>query len=147
MAVTFFSLEDGSEVVAPEIDWLRELVLHRGADFWSSGNGQACLKYPEGPRLLLAFAAGHGFYPEYDDLQGQCWISLAEGEERDKIPVWIGGDPIIVSARFFVPADLAWAAVEEFCATGARTDRIRWIRLSDLAWNFGYWDHPDVKLR
>jgi hypothetical protein len=147
MAVIFVSPPDGSEVLAPDIDWLRELVLHHGAEFWSSGSGQAWLKYPEGPQLLLAFAAGHGFYPEYIDREGQCWISLAEGSEGEKIPVWIGGDPIIVSKRFFVPAELAWAAVEEFCATGARTNRISWVRLSNLDWNFGYWDHPEVKLR
>lgn len=50
-------------------------------------------------------------------------------------------------ASFFVPTELAWAAVEEFCSTGKRTNRIAWKRLRDEHWSFGYWDHPEVTLR
>jgi len=145
-AVVIVVPEDGSEVVAPDLAWLREQVLRGEPDFWCSGSGQAWLKHPEGPELLLAFEAGHGFYPEYIDRRGQYWIPRSAGG-GGKVPVWVGGDPIIVCEGFFVTADLAWAAIEEFCATGERTSRVDWVRKSEAGWDYEYWEHPDVKLQ
>jgi Immunity protein Imm1 len=147
MSAVVFSLPgDGSDVVAPDIEWLRGLILRGGADFWCSGCGQGWFKYPEGPELLLAFALQHGFYPEYIDRQRVCWISFSEDENSDKVSVWIGGDPIVVSTRFFVPAEVACAVVEEFCATGKRTNKVNWVRQDAVDWKYGWWDHPDVAL-
>lgn len=142
----FITPEEGSEVVAPDPHWLRELVLSRGADFWCSGSGQGWLKHPGGAELLLAFATGHGFYLEYID-HSNYWITLSPERREGKVSLWVGGDPIIVSVRFFVPADLAWAAVEEFCATGKRAKALSWVPRNEVDWNYGYWDHPDVKVR
>jgi hypothetical protein len=144
--VAFVPPADGAEVATPDTGWLRDRVLHGGEDFWCSGSGQGWLKHPGGAELLLAFAGRHGFFPEYIGPQRDRWLVISEEPVQGKVPVWIGGDPIIVSQRFFVPADAAWAAVEEFCATGGRTRRLNWVRQSDVDWSFGYWDHPDVPI-
>ena len=137
---------DGSEVVSPDADWLREVVLHGGADFWCSGSGQGWLKRADGASLLLAFAPGHGFFPEYVGDEQDRWMALSRERGTQKVPIWIGGDPIIVSEQFFVSPELARAAVEELCASGKRTARFPWVRQNDVPWSFGYWDHPDVKI-
>jgi hypothetical protein len=144
--VVFVVPDDGSEVASPDVDWLRHVVLHGGKDFWCSGSGQGWLKHPEGAELLLAFAAAHGFFPEYIGRQRDHWIAFSEKRGDGKVPVWIGGDPIVVSERFFVLPELACAAVEEFCSSGERTSQLSWKRRSDVDWSFGYWDHPDVNI-
>jgi hypothetical protein len=146
-AIVFVVPENGEEVTSPNLDWLRQMVLHGGTDFWCSGSGQGWLKHPTGAELLLAFADRHGFFPEYIGEQLDHWIAFSENCGEGKVPVWIGGDPIIVSERFFVSAESAWSAVEEFCSSGERTRRIGWRREGDVEWSFGYWDHPDVKIR
>jgi hypothetical protein len=145
-AVVFVVPENGDEVASPNIGWLREAVLHAGTDFWCSGSGQGWLKHPDGAELLLSFAAGHGFFPEYIGQQRDHWIACSDSRGKGKVPVWIGGDPIIVSERFFVPPESAWTAVEECCSSGERTSQISWSRQSDVGWSFGYWDHPEVKI-
>jgi hypothetical protein len=148
MRVVFMQPEDGSEIVGPEIDWLRKLVLHGGADFWCSGSGQGWLRHSAGSELLLAFKAGLGFYLEYIDSHHQYWITISmERRDGNKIPIWIGGDPIIVSEQFFVSAELACVIVEEFCVSGQQTGMVSWTRRRDVEWNYGYWDHPDVKFQ
>jgi hypothetical protein len=84
---------------------------------------------------------------EYIGQQRDRWIVCSEKRGEGRAPIWIGGDPIIVSERFFVSPELALAAVEEFCSCGDRTNQIGWIRKRDAEWSFGYWDHPDVKIR
>jgi hypothetical protein len=145
--VVFVVPADGSEVASPDIDWLRDMVLHGGKDFWCSGSGQGWLKHPEGPELLLAFAAGHGFFPQYIGCQRDHWIAFSKTRDNARVPVWIGGDPIIVSGRFFVSPEIACATVEEFCSSAQRAPQVSWMRQSDVDWSFGYWDHPDVKIR
>lgn len=146
-AVVFVVPENGDEVAAPDRGWLRDMVLRGGTDFWCSGSGQGWLKHSSGAELLLAFAAGHGFFPEYISQQRDHWLAFSEKRSKGKVPIWIGGDPIIVSDQFFVSPELAWAAVEEVCSSGERTSQISWSRQRDVEWSFGYWDHPDVKLR
>ena len=145
--VVFVVPENGAEVESPDMDWLRDRVLHGGKDFWCSGSGQSWLKHSKGAKLLLSFVAGYGFFPEYISFQQDHWIAFSEKPDGDKVPVWIGGDPIIVSERFFVSPELAWAAVKEFCSSGERTSNMNWVRRSDVDWRFGYWDHPEVKIR
>lgn len=145
--LVFVVPENGDEVAPPDMRWLRGLVLHGGADVWCGGSGQGWLRHPGGAELLLSFAAGHGFFPEYVGPRGERWLALTDGRGEGKVPVWIGGDPIIVCERFFVAPELAWAAVEEFCVSGEPTPRIRWGRQSEVGWLFGYWDHPEVPFR
>jgi len=145
--VVFIVPENGSEITSPDMDWLRGMVLRGGRDFWCSGSGQGWLKHADGPELLLAFAEGFGFFPEYIGRDGDHWIPFSKTRGDGKVTVWIGGDPIVVSERFFVSPELALSTIEEFCATGGRTNQINWIRKSDVNWRFGYWDHPDVKIQ
>jgi hypothetical protein len=144
--VVFVVPENGDEVASPDLGWLHEAVLHGGTDFWCSGSGQGWLKRADGAELLLAFAPGHGFFPEYIGQQQDHWMPCSQKSGNGKVPIWIGGDPMIVSERFFVSPELAWAAVEEFCSSGKRTNHIGWILQCDAEWSFGYWDHPDVKI-
>jgi hypothetical protein len=145
--IVFVVPEDGDEISSPRRGWLQESVLCGGADFWCSGSGQGRLKHPSGSELLLAFATGHGFFPQYVGPLRDQWLTYSEERGEGKVPVWIGGDPIIVSSRFFVSPELTWAAVQEFCESGGRTDLVNWKPESDVEWSFGYWDHPDVKFR
>jgi hypothetical protein len=137
---------NGEEVAAPDVDWLRGLVLRRGEDFWSSGSGEGWLKHASKATLTIAFARRKGFYLVFVDPADCYWIPLSKDLPPAKIPLWIGGDRIIVSKQFFVTREQAWAAVEKFCASGKRTKQIIWVRRNDVEWKYGYWEHPDVKL-
>jgi hypothetical protein len=139
--------EDGSEVAAPDPDWLRERVLHGGATFWCSGSGQGWLRHSDGTALLISFAEGCGFYLEFIDSKGQYWHAVFPHSAAGKVPVWIGGDPIIVSKQFIVSPELAWSEVEQFCRDGHLADAVPWARRSSVSWDFSWWNHPEVALK
>jgi hypothetical protein len=97
--------------------------------------------------LLLSFADGCGFYLEFIDSEGAYWHPLFPHSTAGKVPVWIGGDPIIVSKQFFVSPEMAWSVVERFCRDGQPAAAIPWIRRSSVAWSFSWWDHPEMALK
>ena len=53
------------------------------------------------------------------DQDGEELVLGVEDDHHD-ITVYPGGDPWTLSSRYFVPGEVAWAAVEEFCRTGTR---------------------------
>jgi hypothetical protein len=144
--LVFVTPDDGSHAASPDMSWLRDMVLYGGADFWCGGCGQGWLRHASGSDMTLAFADRYGFYLEYHDADTGYWIPLSETRSDRGVPVWVGGDPIIVSQQFFVSPDATWTAVEEFCKTGQRAGLVPWVRRSEVQWSFGYWDHPELEL-
>src|SRR5262245_41565763 len=109
--IVFVVPSDGREIVAPAVDWLREMVLTAGEEFWCGGCGEAWLKHPGGAELLLGFAKGHGFFLQFIDAEHVSWIPYSEKLPETKVVRWVGGNPMIVSERFFSSRDLAWTAI------------------------------------
>lgn len=144
--VIFVVPDDGSEIASPDMDWLREMMADGGEEFWCSGNGQASLRHANGTELLIAFAPENGFFPEYVGPERDRWVVHSEDRVYRKVPMWIGGDPIIVAERFFVSPEVMWAILADFCTTGERPIQVNWRRRSELSWSFAPRDHPDVKI-
>lgn len=138
--IEFFSPPDGEIIRNPKPESLKELVLNRGEDYWNAGAGQGSLDRKQRGRslqLLLTFSTDHGFYLEYIDRNDVYFVSMGEGTFDQTVTVEVGGDPILLPTAFFISPDQAWAAVEEFCATGKRTTAIRWKDRSEVNWDYG----------
>jgi hypothetical protein len=136
----FFSPPDGEIIQNPQLDWLKDLILNKGEDYWNAGAGQASLKRHENGatiELLLTLEPSQGFYLEYIDPQNVYYVSLGEGTFDKTVTVYVGGDPVLLPTAFFISRKLALAAVEELCSSGCRTTKITWKQRRDVKWNYG----------
>ncbi len=142
----YFSPPDGEIVENPAPDRLRNLILNEGEDYWNAGAGQASLTCREDGStkvLLLTMEPSLGFYLEYVDPDKVYYIPFKGGTFDDTVTVYVGGDPLLLPAAFFVPRELAWAAAEEFCRSGGRTDKITWKNRTEVNWHYGYPDDAE----
>ena len=140
---------NGDFVRSPALTWLRTLVLSAGSEFWCIGSGDGLLEC-SGATLQLRFDEHYDFtlmYREASAEPGPCWIPFYPERAEEKEPIWVGGEPIIVSSRFFVPRKLAWDAVKHFCSNGERTRRINWVTSDEANWIFHWTAHPNVELQ
>src|SRR5262245_58561177 len=104
--------------------WLQEKMLSAGPEFWNSDAGDAAVERGM-QQLLLVFHEDHGFTVGYyeQDQSGRTPISYQAWMHKDfgkPVQVWVGGNPYFCAEAEFVPRDLAWAVVREFCDKGTR---------------------------
>jgi hypothetical protein len=136
----FFSPPDGAFVANPNAEWLEDLILNVGEDYWNAGAGQASLKREDdgsNVELLLTLVPMRGFYLEYIDSNNNYFVSLGDGTFDETATVYVGGDPVVLPTALLVAKELAAAAVEEFCRTGERSSAVRWKLRRDLNWHYG----------
>ena len=130
----------GDDIDLKDLDKVRDLVFHRGEEYWNSGSGEAGLdrtERNETAKLRLVFDKSLGFYIVYIDQKGERFTSLGTGVPARIVSPFVGGDPLPLPSKFFVPIELAWRVIEEFCNTGNRSSQISWLVSKDLNWNFG----------
>ncbi len=141
--VEFFSTPDGDFVTNPDREWLRDLILNQGEDYWNAGAGQGSLKYsgPDGTvELLLTMERSSGFYLEFIDQNSVYYVSLGNGTFEETVTAFVGGEPLILPCAFFVSREQAWTAVEEVCNTGQRSAALTWKNRSEVNWHYGFKD-------
>jgi hypothetical protein len=125
----------GEVVHRPDSSWLRELMLHAGPEFWNAGGGDAKVEHGLA-WIILIFHEQYGFSMDYRDPSEDCtycpWMQDGHGRP---VEVTTGGSSFFLPEAMFVPRDLAFAVVEEFCRTGRRSDKIRWLPATDVRWD------------
>jgi hypothetical protein len=125
--VTFSPRYAIPEATDPDPIWLRDLILRPsepGREF-----GEATITFRDGDReasLILIVDRTLGYYLI---LGKHEWLSLGD---RGRLTEVVCPDDWEASAGLFVPAEKAWAAISEFCASGMRSDAIEWIRPSEV---------------
>lgn len=141
-------IPEGDIVDAKDSD-VRELlriVLDAGSEYWGSGSGQGWLRFTgdteKRTQLLLSFNSNHGFFLEYVDSDKMRSVSHGSGNFQKKVVVYLGGDPRVVPEKFFVPREVAWEAVKEFCSTGKRSEKATWG--GSQGWDYMWESHPEL---
>jgi hypothetical protein len=143
MAQVTFLPPIGDDIAGPPLSTLKDLVFDAGEVYWNSGSGEAGLNYVEAgeiTKLRMIFDKNFGFYLVYIDAQGGRFTSLGPGDFEKIATPFVGGDPIRVPSRFFLPVDSAWTVIKEFCETGQKSSRTAWLRAKDLDWGFSISD-------
>ena len=138
-SVEFFTPPDGGFIDNPDPTWLKHLVLEGGREFWNAGAGQGMMtfKADAGWRttLLLTLDEALGFSLEYKDRERDAFISVRDPADLRRVTTYVGGDPYLLAAGWFVSRQAAWDVVREFIETGERSARVRWEPSNALDWN------------
>jgi hypothetical protein len=144
--IEYHSPPDGATIPAPKPEWLRDLVLRAGKEYWNAGAGQAALTWQGGEVrtvLLLTFEETLGFYLEYVDPRSCYYVSVHDDREPRTVTVYVGGNPLLLPSRFFVSRRSAWEAVAHFLRTGEKNDAVRWEERNKQNWDYGTPEPPE----
>jgi len=117
----FFSPPDGSFVANPKAEWLHDLILNKGDEYWNAGAGQASLKRDDdgnSVELQLTMVPKHGFYREFIDTNNKYFVSLGDGTFDETVTVCVGGDPIVLPTAIVVSKDWLWRQSMSFAGQG-----------------------------
>ena len=121
----------------PLIDDLRQEI--RSLDRWfSSARNSGRLDYADGQRnesLTLVAHEQLGYCLCYSLMSDHEQVSVGDRDRLEEKTVMADGSWL--AAGHFVSPDQAWIAIEEFCNTGNRSEKLDWIpveELPDLEW-------------
>jgi hypothetical protein len=128
--ITFIS-PDGSDQTAPDPSFLHDLIRTSGDDYWQSGAGDAALwfEWEDGSRarLIMMEDENFGFFLLYEHPKnGDYFCPEGPGESDQLVTIYMGGEPIEINARHFLPSDQTWQTVEYFMKTGERDPNVDW---------------------
>ncbi len=139
MAQVIFHDVHDHKVSNPNLEELRGHFL--SLDYWFSGIRDTSIAWIEGTTIREIAILSHrqlGLALYFSDTDGDEFWSLGDPARFEEKAVM--GDGSWQAAGFFLSLEQAWLAIEEFCKTGKRTDKIAWIGLADLPdtdWWFG----------
>lgn len=128
----------GECIDAPDINFLRDIVLNPGCDYWSHGiTSGAVLEIHDSEAmrcLLINPRESLGVYLKYHEFHNHrltdTQLSMHDPTKLSKVVD--GGDEWFASVGLFLPPHLAWPGVEYFCQTGRLTPQIHWISPSTM---------------
>lgn len=136
MEMTFTS-PDGVPSPLPDRDALREAVTHPGSKYWDSGSGDATLSFTENDRtvtLMVLPHRQHGVYLKYVVRQGRRiageWMALHDPQKLSEVTEV--SDQWMASVGLFLPPETAWTVVEDFLATGSRSEHVAWVTPEEM---------------
>jgi hypothetical protein len=129
---TDFISPDGIRTDNVSPDFLQELILDRGSSYWNStpATGDAALEQQVGDRvrvMSLVFKEPHGFRVVHWGLEEDPFVAAWSDDWSDETEIVLGGEPAPIPIAFLLPRQLAWEAVREFCTTGGRYHKVRWV--------------------
>ena len=121
----------GEPIVQPRLAELEAAIMHRGSEFWDVGCGDGGLYFDVDSRaageLYLAYSESAGFLVRHNDCATREEFALASGApETESVVIHPGGNPWRLPARFFVPRQTAWQAVQQFIIDGSRAPDLGW---------------------
>ena len=124
----------GNSVYSDDPTWLRDKILHGGADFWNSDAGDAAVEQGR-TQLHLVFHEDYGFALSFYDPSQASYVSWIGDDYGNPVEVCIGGSLAYYPEAEFVSRELTWQVVRSFCEKSTRSNRIRWRSASDLDWD------------
>jgi hypothetical protein len=110
----------------PDLEELRRIVLNPKGPGWDFGDAR--IRYEARGEQFTLIVLSHlelGYYLKYIDPRDEEWLSLGDASRLTEVVV---PDDWEASIGLFIPPDRAWLAIEEFCQSGTRSNRIAWIR-------------------
>jgi hypothetical protein len=117
----------------PSHEELERRIVDLPAEYWSQGSGNVTLQHDSGAELLVLPNLAHGIYLRYYANRADAndvWLSLEDRNALERTAEC--AHEWYASVGLFLRSDRAWLAVKEFCETGRRSDRVRWIRPIEL---------------
>ncbi len=140
MSKLTFSAPSGEVLENPELSDIKKLILTKGERYWNTGSGDGGFDfyYETGnANLQLIFDKKWGFYLLYRGADKKSYTSFGPGDFDHTVSPGVGGDPLLLPTKFFVPRERAWEAVEEFCKSGQKSAKITWMDNAKVKWNYG----------
>ena len=136
----FYVGPDGQMCDHPSRDFLHELVMRRGNEYWQSGTGDAVLGFNDRrEELFLMMREQYGFHLRHldDTPVRDYYVPVTSENYQDTGVIYVGGDVTQLPLAFFISRELAWIAVQEFLHTGGRAPELTWVPLSEQLWDDG----------
>jgi hypothetical protein len=120
----------GNEYPDPDRDWLKSLMFDMDEDVWIGSSGDAGLICTENgaPKagMTLIGRDDLGFMINQSSKGERTYTMTANAGTGKSVSVEVGGEPMQVPDRYFVPTALAWKAVEHYLDTGGRSQDFGW---------------------
>jgi hypothetical protein len=136
MSLITYDNPTGDSIKNPSLEYLKEIVLTKDADFWKKGSGDSGIEI-EGvdERLIFFYDEPYGFFimrhPDY----------LAPYDENIKIEVVehkVGGEPMRIPSCCYVSREKAWEIIREFIETEQIPTNINWTDIYDIDFDHGF---------
>ena len=135
---------DGTEVVNPGEEFLRDVVLHAPASMWEVGSGDSGLDRSDTDEALMFFAVEpFGMYVAFIPPGDVDVVTTRSPDTSAVVEHYIGGEPFVAPAACYLPRPLAWNVVREFVRHGRRLDTLRWVSIGELEYDDPNWPGPD----
>ena len=132
-----YTSPQGDELECPDLELLQEYILQPPEKYWIQGSGDASLSFKEKLKetsLLILPNESYGFYLKFlvseNNRIANTWLSLNDPLLLDRVIEC--SEEWYASIGLFLPPNKAWWAIEEFCKTGIRTDKVQWITPDDI---------------
>jgi hypothetical protein len=122
-------ISDSAKLAAPGT-----LLLSADQAYWKKGAGNALFHFESRARrseLCLMFrqdlgiALSHNFKKDRIE-KDQMYVSVSGAPFDRRVSVFSGGDFFLFWAALFIPKQVAWEAIMDFCADGRRSQKIHW---------------------
>ncbi|MDR9856638.1 hypothetical protein RJP21_23835 [Paenibacillus sp. VCA1] len=135
-----YQAPNGSEIVLHDLLELKTHVVEEFPDYWHEGHGGGIISWYDDERctrqLLILPNDDYRVYLQYIDKRKneksyETWLSLQDSENLGEETAEYS-DELYASIGLFLPVEKAWLAIEEFCETGERTDKIEWIEDTEM---------------
>lgn len=139
--IAFYPPPFNVAIKGPDLRFLEISIKYVDKEYWCAGSRQTWLvvqNTSKDTQLTLTFDFTHGFCLEFEANYEPKYIALGGGALEHTVTARVGGDPWLLPTKFFVNRGATWQAVEEFCKTGARTNRISWGTGEQIKWHYGY---------
>jgi hypothetical protein len=136
MSLITYDNPTGDSIKNPSLEYLKEIVLTKDADFWKKGSGDSGIEI-EGvdERIIFFYDEPYGFFimrhPDY----------LAPYDENIKIEVVehkVGGEPMRIPSCCYVSREKAWEIIREFIETEQIPTNINWTDIYDIDFDHGF---------
>jgi hypothetical protein len=136
MSLITYDNPTGDSIKNPSLEYLKEIILTKDADFWKKGSGDSGIEI-EGvdERLIFFYDEPYGFFimrhPDY----------LAPYDENIKIEVVehkVGGEPMRIPSCCYVSREKAFEIIREFIETEQIPTNINWTDIYDIDFDHGF---------
>ncbi|MDR6226337.1 hypothetical protein [Desmospora profundinema] len=126
----------GDSVENPTLEFIKDLVFNREADYWAQGGGDSALEI-EGlnERLIFFFDEPYGFFiMRHPDYLAPC----KENVEIEVVEHWVGGEPMRIPSCCYVSRDQAYEILSKVIETKQIPTDVNWVDIYEIDFDHGY---------